>query len=106
MDLVNVRRWSYMFMLVACAGFHSSHAYAEERVAILEFRIIDKAMTAGGVGHIADIFRDLGAKIGRHGLSIMTKENILQLLPPGKTFEQCQGECEVETGMAISKSVA
>ena len=76
-------------------------AYAEERLAILEFRNIDNAMSRSEVGYIAEIFRDLGAKMGRRGLSVMTKENILQLLPPGKTLEQCQGECEVETGRNI-----
>ena len=79
----------------------SGPAYAEERLAILEFRNIDNAMSRSEVGYIAEIFRDLGAKIGRRGLSVMTKENILQLLPPGKSLEQCQGECEVETGRNI-----
>ena len=90
-----------LLTLLICSAVLSSQAYAEERLAILEFRNIGKAMDASEVGYIAEIFRDLGAKIGRRGLSIMTKENILQLLPPGKTLEQCQGECEVETGRNI-----
>ena len=76
-------------------------ARADERLAILEFRNIDKAMSQSEIGYIAEIFRDTGAKIGRSGLNVMTKENILQLLPPGKRLEQCQGECEVETGRNI-----
>ena len=90
-----------LFPMLFWALLVSGQAYAEERLAILEFRNIDNAMSRSEVGYIAEIFRDLGAKIGRRGLSVMTKENILQLLPPGKSLEQCQGECEVETGRNI-----
>jgi hypothetical protein len=34
----------------------------------------------------------------------MTKENMLELLPRGKTLEQCKGECEVETGRLLGAS--
>ena len=90
-------RLSGLFLAVLWSSF----AYAEERLAILEFRNIHKATTADESAYIAEIFRDLGAKLEKRGLIIMTKENILQLLPPGKTLEQCLGECEVETGRKI-----
>ena len=32
---------------------------------------------------------------------VMTQENILQLLPPDKSLEDCEGECEVETGRLL-----
>ena len=34
--------------------------------------------------------------------TIMTRENILQMLPPGKAIEDCEGSCLVETGKNIS----
>ena len=95
--MVIIRLFPMLFWAILVSG----QAYAEERLAILEFRNIDNAMSRSEVGYIAEIFRDLGAKIARRGLSVMTKENILQLLPPGKSLEQCQGECEVETGRNI-----
>jgi hypothetical protein len=34
--------------------------------------------------------------------TIMTRENITAMLPPGKSVEQCEGSCLVETGKNIS----
>lgn len=34
--------------------------------------------------------------------TIMTRENIQQMLPPGKTVEECEGSCLVETGKNIA----
>ena len=34
--------------------------------------------------------------------TIMTRENIIQMLPPGKAIEECEGSCLVETGKNIS----
>ena len=36
------------------------------------------------------------------GYIIMTRENIQQMLPPGKSIEDCEGTCLVETGKNIS----
>ena len=34
--------------------------------------------------------------------TIMTRENIMQMLPPGKAIEDCEGSCLVETGKNIA----
>ena len=34
--------------------------------------------------------------------AVMTRENIVQMLPPGKSIEECEGSCLVETGKNIS----
>ena len=34
--------------------------------------------------------------------TIMTRENIIEMLPPGKAIEDCEGSCLVETGKNIS----
>lgn len=39
---------------------------------------------------------------GYMGYVIMTRENIQQMLPPGKKVEDCEGECLVETGKNIN----
>lgn len=36
------------------------------------------------------------------GFVIMTRENIQQMLPPGKAIEDCEGSCLVETGKNIA----
>lgn len=36
------------------------------------------------------------------GYVIMTRENINAMLPPGKSIEECEGSCLVETGKNIA----
>lgn len=37
-----------------------------------------------------------------HDYDLMSSENIREMLPPGKTIEDCEGECLVETGRNIA----
>ena len=37
----------------------------------------------------------------REGLNVMTRENMLALLPPGVRLEDCIGSCEIETGRQL-----
>lgn len=40
--------------------------------------------------------------LSQYDFTIMTRENINVMLPPGKMLEDCEGECLVETGRNIS----
>ncbi len=40
--------------------------------------------------------------LAKYDFTIMTRENINVMLPPGKMIEDCEGECLVETGRNIS----
>ena len=94
-------KFVFFMLLLMITILSTGAAYAEERLAILKFRNNEKALSSSEISYIGEVFRDLGAKMGKRDLLIMTKENILQLLPPGKSLEQCIGECEVETGRKI-----
>ena len=43
--------------------------------------------------------RELPAELN---FTIMTRENILMMLPPGKSIEDCEGSCLAETGKNIA----
>lgn len=45
---------------------------------------------------------DALAILGNYDYAIMSRENISEMLPPGKNLEDCEGECLVETGRNIA----
>lgn len=54
--------------------------------------------------YLTDVLRQKAVKIlpAKQGYTIMTRENIISMLPPGKSIEECEGECLTETGKNIS----
>lgn len=74
-------------------------SFAEEnvRIAVLDFRNQAKIDRASST-YLAELFRKQALMLKSRGVTIMTRENMLELLPSGKSLEQCLGECEVETG--------
>lgn len=54
--------------------------------------------------YLTNVLREEAVKQlpAEQNFTIMTRENILQMLPPGKAIEDCEGECLVETGKNIS----
>jgi hypothetical protein len=77
------------------------HAGAQV-IAVLEFR--DKLPKEGDkldVSYVSDVVRS-AAKEALPGLRVMTRENMLVLLEAtGRKLEQCEGECEVDTGRRV-----
>lgn len=54
--------------------------------------------------YLTDIFRGQAVNIlpAEQNWTIMTRENINVMLPPGKTIEDCEGSCLAETGKNIA----
>ncbi len=74
------------------------------RLAVLEFRSKLKAADkeALDAGYFANVVRAT-VKRSIPTLFVITRENLITLVKAaGKTLEQCEGECEVETGRLIS----
>ncbi len=73
----------------------------KKKVAVLEFLNFAKITTYEAQA-ITDMVRMAAREVlSRTQFMVMTRESILQLLPPGKNLESCEGECEVETGKNI-----
>lgn len=85
----------------------SSASYAEselepevKRIAVLQLsnRL---EMSPAEIEYLTGIVRLEAAKRLPSSYLVMTQENILSLLPPEKTLEDCQGECEVDIGRLL-----
>jgi hypothetical protein len=73
------------------------------KLAVLELRtrLPEKEKALIDAGYLSDAVRN-GAKDRIPGLAVMTRENVLVLLEStGKKLEECEGECEVETGRRL-----
>ena len=54
--------------------------------------------------YLTNVFREEAVKMlpAEQNFTIMTRENINAMLPPGKSIEECEGSCLAETGRNIS----
>lgn len=87
-------------LIAAClVALCASSAWAARlRVAVLEIRAgQDTPLTLAEGRFLTDVVRGAALDLGGH--QVLTRENMLELLPPDKRdLAQCEGECEVETG--------
>lgn len=75
-------------------------ANPQKTLAVLEFRS-KLAKDAVDVGYLTDVVRT-AAKDAVPDLKVMTRENMFVLLQAsGKKMEDCEGECEVDTGRRV-----
>ncbi len=76
--------------------------YTEKRVlAVLELRNKTKAPDSVDPQYLSDVIR-AAVVDASPGMKVVTRENLLVLLAAGgKQLEECEGECEVDTGRRI-----
>ena len=84
-------------LLFALTGF-AAH------VAVLETIGAPKTLDLSERQYLTDKLRQIAVTSlsNDKGFTIMTRENINAMLPPGKSIEECEGSCLVETGKNIS----
>jgi tetratricopeptide (TPR) repeat protein len=92
-----------LMMLIGLLIASVSHAAPGKRIAVLEFDNKAK-VDSNDVAYLAEVFRQKALGLKASGYVVMTKENMIDLLPPGKSIEQCIGQCEVETGRLLGAS--
>ena len=73
-------------------------------VAVLETTAGSGVVTLEEKQYLTDVLRSEAVKAlpAEQNYTIMTRENISAMLPPGKAIEDCEGSCLVETGKNIS----
>ena len=90
-----------MKLFLSFIFFTAISLYAETFVAILETS--SQVISYDEKSFITDKLRSEARNaLPYDGFTIMTRENIIQMLPPGKTIEECEGNCLVETGKNIA----
>ena len=89
------------FLLLAL--FFVANCFATH-VAVLETIQMDGDLDNRECQFLTDKLRQMAVMTlpSAEGWTIMTRENINEMLPPGKTLEECEGSCLVETGKNIS----
>jgi len=73
-------------------------------VAVLETIAPKEVLTFEEKQYLTDVLRSEAVKVllAEQNYTIMTRENIIAMLPPGKAVEDCEGSCLVETGKNIA----
>jgi hypothetical protein len=83
------------------AGLASAQPAPAARLAILDLR------QSGGTGdevgrYLSDVVRVAARDVlPQAGYLVMTRENVLELMPPGTSLVDCVGDCSVEIGRKI-----
>ncbi len=90
-----------LFLLVLPSMVMAKH------VAVLE-TLADPAaaekVSTSDKNYLTDVLRSEAVKVlpAEQNFTIMTRENINAMLPPGKSIEECEGSCLAETGRNIA----
>ena len=89
-----------LVLVLGCCAVTQAYALGEKKVAILELN--NRAgITSEEAYYLTDLIRGT-ASISLTGFTIMTRENIFELLPPGTDLDKCtEAKCEVEVGRNI-----
>ena len=96
-----MRQIAFLVLFLAAAS-----SAAKERVSILDFSVSVSArkVVSGDEGqYLTQQVRDVATGLlDASRFEILTRENILVMLPPGKKdLSECEGQCEVETARNI-----
>ena len=101
--ILNMARLFFAFSFLLVFAVNSFATY----VAVLETGIDGSAKERVSFSdrlYLTNVLREQAVKElpAVQNYTIMTRENIQQMLPPGKAIEDCEGSCLVETGKNIS----
>ncbi|MFN3199136.1 MAG: formylglycine-generating enzyme family protein [Bradymonadia bacterium] len=75
-----------------------------KRLAVLELKA-GPEFSADARAYLTDVVRGASLRLPRAQWFVLTRENILQSLPPGTELSACEGDCEVETGRNVGAHV-
>jgi hypothetical protein len=79
-------------------------AFSQTIVAVLDFKTAaqDSLVQEADLNFLTDELRRVAAsELPARDFTILTKENVYALIPQGKTLEECEGSCLVDTGRKL-----
>lgn len=93
-------RIKFTVLFLLCLVVNSFATY----VAVLETMSSSGALGLSERMYLTDKLREIASRTlpAYMDYTIMTRENINAMLPPGKTIEECEGSCLAETGRNIA----
>lgn len=95
-----IQKISIVIALCTFSGF-AKYVAVLETIANQEAK---ESVTLSDRQYLTNVLREEAVKIlpMEQNYTIMTRENINAMLPPGKSIEECEGSCLVETGRNIA----
>ena len=97
-------RW--VWLLALAIGLPGATWAAPKRIAVLEVRSGPQAPVNEAEARVlTDAVRGEALTLPATDYLVMTRENILELLPPGTDLAACEGNCEVETGRNLGADI-
>ena len=90
-------------LFVIIAGNLELHAQTDtRRIAVLDFK--DEASLSNfELNSLTATVRAVAAKLNQY--TVITRESIYTMLPPGQSLEDCVGSCEVQTGRMLGATL-
>jgi TolB-like protein len=79
------------------------YAEGDQRIAVLELAN-PAGLARQEVQYLSDLLRRLASSELAQNFLVIDKANVLELLPPERTLEECIGKCAVETGRLLQAS--
>ena len=98
------KRLFYVLIVLLAVASMAAPYVAGTHVAVLETVSEQGVIGRSEKMFLTDKLRERANKVlpAYMGYVVMTRENISAMLPPGKTIEECEGTCLVETGKNIA----
>ncbi len=98
-------KWSLAFslMMVVLTGSATAAQVSPHRVAVLDFHDSSTGRaTPEEVLYLSDLVRGVARRVlPADRYLLMTRENIQEMLPQGRTLADCVGDCAVDTGRKL-----
>ena len=89
-------------VLISTTLLAGPDTHDKKRIAVLDFRVPSGAVSGEEANYITELVRGATRKaLPATQFIVMTKENLIDMLPPGKRLTDCVGECAVETGRKV-----
>ncbi len=96
---------SFLIMVLSLILFERSYAQSSNKIAVLQLSNRGN-LKEGEVSYLTAQLQGLVQQKTKDLYQVMTQDNILTLLPPDQTLENCiEGECEVNIGRLLGASL-
>ncbi|MFN3196805.1 MAG: SUMF1/EgtB/PvdO family nonheme iron enzyme [Bradymonadia bacterium] len=100
MGLSIFKRGLIFALALTAVCLSTAGAAAPKRIAVLELHNAAE-LREDTLAYLTDLSRGVALRLDQGKFTVITRENLVEMLPPGVDLAACEGECEVETGRNI-----
>ena len=103
MNSYKIWRWIWCLLVsvfMCSCGALTGKLKPIERIAVIELENI-VGVKEDQIHYLTEVLRGAASQLPKTRYSVMTKDNILVMLPPEVGLDDCQGTCAVDTGRRL-----